>query len=302
MATVTEIYAAKGRASGGREPLIAYDVSPPRSGDGGFAAEIAALDADLMCVAYTPGRAVRMDTIAAAATIKWHARREAIANVSCRDMNKVAVQAHLLGAQALGVENVLVVRGDDFSEKDQGRVKPVNDYRPTELIRSIKEMNAGRDFRGFKLAAPTAFCVGATLDPNKGIEPQVALTLKKIEAGADFFIGQSIYAPALAAAFLRRFEARAGRRIGVPVLWGIQVLAPGGLVFGEVPEATKRDLERGRSGVEIAIETARALLELGCDAFYIVPPIMKGGARDYAAAQAVLKGIRRERVRSGVRG
>jgi homocysteine S-methyltransferase len=287
MATITELYKRKGRG-----PLVAYDVSPPRSGDGGFAEAMAALDADVMCVAYSPGRAVRMDTVAAAATIKWHAKKEAIANISCRDMNKVAVQAHLLGAQALGVENVLVVRGDDFGPKDQGRVKPVNDYRPTELIRAIKEMNAGRDFRGFRLAAPTAFCVGATLDLYKGIEPQVELTRRKVEAGADYFITQSVYDAALADTFVRRYRERAGRGIGAPVFWGIQILTPDGKLFGTLPDAVSRDLARGRPGVEIAIETARRLQAQGADAFYVVPPILKGGERDYASAQQVLAALK----------
>lgn len=287
MATVADLYAAKGR-----RPLIAFDFSPPRSGDVAFAEEVRSLDVDLFCVAYSPGRAVRMDTVAAAATLKWRAKREVIFNLACRDMNRLAVQMHLLGAQALGLENVLVVRGDDFKGKDVGRVKAVNDFRPTELIAAIGAMNQGIDFKGLKLAAPTSFCVGAIVDPHRDLEREAALALRKVEAGAEFLLTQAVYHPQLVSDFHRRYEAAAGARLSLPVLWGVQVLVRDGVAFGDIPEAMLRELERGRSGVEMAVDLMRALMERGCDAFYVVPPIMKGGARDYQAAQEVASALK----------
>ncbi len=287
MATVTDLYTSKG----GR-PLIAVDFSPPRAGDPAFAEAARALDADLVCVAYSPGRSVRMDSVAAAATIKRRAGKDVIFNLSPRDMNRLALQMHLLGAQALGLENVLVLQGDAFSEKDLTRVTPVVDYRPTGLVHAIKEMNQGVDFKGLKLAAPTSFCVGATADFSKGIESQARLAHRKTEAGADFLVTQSVYDPAHVADFKGSYEAAAGRPLGVPVLYGVQVLVQGGLIFGDVPPAMKSDLERGRPGPEIALELLRSLMDAGCDAFYLIPPILKGGARDYEAAQRVLAALR----------
>ena len=137
---VTERYAQK--ASG---PLIACDFSPPRSGDQAFAQEVAALDADFICVAYSPGKSVRLDSMVAAAIIKSHGK-DAIFGLSTRDMNRLAIQMHLLGAQALNIENVLVIKGDDFNEKDLARLKEVGDYKPTELLQDIKVLNEGRDW------------------------------------------------------------------------------------------------------------------------------------------------------------
>ena len=287
MDKITDLYANKGS-----RPLIAVDFSPPRSGDPAFAEAARTLDADLVCVAYSPGRSVRMDSVAAAATINRDAGKDVIFNLSPRDMNKLALQMHLLGAQALGLKNVLVLKGDEFSEKDLARLQSVDDYQPTELVAAIKEMNQGVDFKGLKLAAPTDFCVGATADFSKGIESEARLAVRKTVAGADFLVTQSVYDPAHVAEFARQYQAAAGHPLGIPVLYGVQVLVQGGLVFGNVPDSMRNDLESGRPGPEIAVELLHSLMDAGCDAFYVIPPILKGGARDYEAAQEVLAALR----------
>lgn len=247
MAKVTDVY-----RTARRRPLIAVDFSPPRSGQPAFAADAAMLRADFICVAYSPGRSVRMESIAAGAVIKRTTHHNVIVNLSPRDMNKMALQMHLLGAQALGLENVLVLQGDAFSEKDLALMTAVNDYRPTELVQAIKQMNEGRDFKGLKLGMPTSFCVGATADLTKGIEREASLVHRKVEAGADFVVTQSVYHPADVEQFRQRYEAAAGRPLSTPVLYGVQVLVQGGLVFGSVPERVRNDVDRGRPGAEIA--------------------------------------------------
>ena len=55
-------------------------------------------------------------------------------------MNKLAIQSHLLGADMLGLENILVVAGDDFNSRELKSVKQVRDFSTTGLIASIKEI------------------------------------------------------------------------------------------------------------------------------------------------------------------
>jgi hypothetical protein len=64
-------------------------------------------------------------------------------------------------------------------------------------------------------------------------------------------------------------------------------------VFGEVPAEMKRQLEKGRSGAEIALELLHSLMDAGCDAFYVIPPILKGGDKDYTAAAEVIEAIKK---------
>ena len=73
-----------------------------------------------------------------AAAIKQKGR-ETVFTLATRDMNKLAVQSQMLGAQILGLQNVVVVKGDPFGKNDRSLVRPVNDYQPTELISSRSE-------------------------------------------------------------------------------------------------------------------------------------------------------------------
>ena len=64
------------------------------------------------------------------------------------------------------------------------------------------------------------------------------------------------------------------------------------MIFSSVPEGVRKDLEGGRDGTDIALELLHEFLEAGINRIYLVPPIMRGGARDYEAAQAVLEGAK----------
>ena len=284
MSTVAEACGA-----GGRKPVFICDFSPPRGADLGFVDQAKHLSTDFVCVAYGPGKSVRVDSAAAAHEIKQRSGKDVVFNLATRDMNKLALQSHLLGAQVLGLENVLVVQGDRFNEKDLAAVKDVNDFRPTEFIRAIKSMNQGLDYKGLKLRTPTQFCVGASVDLGKGVVTEAALAVKKVEAGADFLTTQPIFDPANATEFRDTYGSLARKDIPVPVFFGLQVLQKDGVIFANVPEGIKSDLERGRQGSDIAVELLHSFVENGIRTIYIVPPIMKGGLRDYEAAQRVLE-------------
>ena len=203
-------------------------------------------------------------------------------------MNRLAIQSLLLGAQVLGLENVVVVQGDQFNNRDRALLA-VNGYRPTELIAAIRAMNEGLDFRGSNLREPTNFCTGATIDLGRGIDGEVELALRKVEAGADFLMSQPIFDPEDAQRFRESYERQSGGVLSIPVFWGLQILEQGGVLFSSVPDGVKAELEAGRSGVEIAVGTVwqvpggRAANDI-----YLVPPIRRGGARDYGAAREFL--------------
>ena len=77
----------------------------------------------------------------------------------------------------------------------------------------------------------------------------------------------------------------------MPVFWGLQILVADGVIFSNVPQSVRDDLERGRDGVDIALEAYGRLLEFGVDGIYLVSPIMRGGARDYDAAARFMASI-----------
>ena len=274
-------------------PMFICDFSPPRGGGPELLEPAAGIDADWISVAYNPGRSTRVSPPIAAHWIKEHTGRDVVFTLATRDMNKIAIQSLLLGAQLMGLENVVVVQGDRLTERDLSRVRDASDYRPTELLGAIREMNRGIDFKGLRLRSPTDFCVGASLDLGRGVEREVQLAMRKVEAGAQFFISQPTFDPAGALELLDRYAEESGERLSAPVFLGVQVMTTEGPVFGDVPEWVTDGLAKGRSGVDIALEVLGRFTQAGFRAFYLIPPILKGGRRDYEAAQAVLEAFRR---------
>ena len=251
------------------------------------------IPADYIVVAYNPGRAVRANSAMLAAAIRCDTGKEAIFTIATRDMNKLALQSLLLGAQMLGLENVIVAQGDPFNAGELVLTRPVNDYRPTELIAGIRGMNGGVDFRGGSLQEPTAFCIGATVDLSRGLEREAALAARKVAAGADFLITQPMFDADAALRFCESYRRQSGVDLSVPVFYGLPILEPGGVVFGSVPGEVRAELEAGRSGVDLALELYRGFLDAGLRDFYLMPPIRRGGARDYGAAREFLGRIGR---------
>ena len=265
---------------------IICDFSPPRSGDPGVVDQ-AQIDADFISVAYNPGRAVRTNSAMLAAAIQGSSK-DTVFTLATRDMNKLALQSLMLGAQVLGLQNVVVVQGDPFGEQDQSRVASVNDYQPTGLIAAIAQMNQGQDFKEGKLRSPTDFCVGATVDLGRGIEEEAQLAVRKVRAGAEFLITQPVFDVDHVARYRESFGYHAGKAGTLPIYFGLQILEQDGVLFSSVPDSVRGELEGGRSGVDIALELYQKFQEARLNNIYLMPPIRRGGARNYEAAKEFL--------------
>jgi 5,10-methylenetetrahydrofolate reductase len=275
-------------AAGGR-PFVLCDVSPPRGSALDAMAEIAAIGADAYCCAYAPGRAVRLDSLALAVRLREATGRATAFNLATRDMNVLALANHLLGAEALGQPNVVVVRGDPLTARDQRLIRPVDNLSPTALLTLVTEMNAGRDLRGSALAAATRLCPGATLDLGRGVDQEARLTARKVEAGARFLISQPVAGVEDVRRFAAAYEGATGGPVSVPVLWGIAVPEAGGVALGPMPDGWAEALAAGQDGAALAAGLLTAFAEAGVTRFYLMPPIRRGGARDYAAAARTLR-------------
>jgi homocysteine S-methyltransferase len=270
---------------------VICDFSPPRSGNPAVV-EQAQIDADFISVAYNPGRAVRTNSPMLAAAIQ-QSGRNTVFTLATRDMNKLAIESQLLGAQALGLQNVVVVRGDPFGKQDQGRVVAVNDYQPTGLIAAIAQMNQGFDFKDGQLRTPTDFCIGAAIDLGRGIEEEAQLAVRKVQAGAEFLITQPIFDVDHVARYRESYAYHAGKAGALPIYFGLQILEENGVLFSSVPESVRDELEGGRSGIAIALELYQRFQEARLNNIYLMPPIKRGGARNYEAAEEFLGKIQR---------
>ena len=272
--------------------LFICDFTPPRGADPHLLDPARHLDADFISVAYNPGKSTRVNSAIAAHWIKEHAGKDVLFTLATRDMNKVAAQSLLLGAALLGLENVVALKGDEFTERELALVKAVDDFRPTGLLSALSSMNEGLDFKGGKLRSPTDFCIGAAIDLGHRIEREVKLVRRKVVAGAQFFLLQAIFDPQRLNDFLAAYAENHGERLSIPIFCGVQVMTSDSLVFSDVPDWVNGDLEKGRSGEDIAMQVIHQFVDHGHRSIYLIPPILKGGRRDYEAAQRVLEAFR----------
>ena len=119
---------------------------------------------------------------------------EAIMQMTCRDRNRIALEADLLFAYSRGVRNVLCLTGDAVVVGDHKEAMGVFDLDSLQLINAIHSLAGGEDLGGNALDGAVEFCVGAIVTPEaEPLEPQLVKFEKKVEAGAEFFQTQAIY-------------------------------------------------------------------------------------------------------------
>jgi methylenetetrahydrofolate reductase (NADPH) len=170
--------------------VITAEVTPPVSSSRDeLLAKALPLKGLADAVNVTDGAGARAHLGAMAAAVILHQGGiEPVLQLTCRDRNRLALQSDLLGAAALGIRNLLVLRGDDPSAGDQPDAKPVFDLDSGALIatavgiRERGELPSGR-----KVTGRADFFIGVAdmpIDPPKDWQPK---SLKgKIGAGAQF--------------------------------------------------------------------------------------------------------------------
>lgn len=177
---------------------VIVEVDPPRGLD--YRKQITGVQAlcdagiDAVTVADNSLATIRMDALVMSHIYQEECGLRAIMHVSCRDRNLIGMQSMLLGAQAMGVTNILCVTGDPASVGGQEGATSVFDLNSIKLVKLIGRLNAGENLIGDDLTVGTSFTRGVAFDPNaKRLEPVVRRLQKKIEAGADFGMSQPVY-------------------------------------------------------------------------------------------------------------
>lgn len=119
---------------------------------------------------------------------------EPIFQMTCRDRNRLAIQADLLFAYSRGIKNVLCLTGDSVKMGDHPEAKPVYDIDSVQLIQLVQTLNSGKDMSNNNLDGGVDFCIGASATPSADpIEPQLIKFEKKLKAGIDFIQTQAVY-------------------------------------------------------------------------------------------------------------
>ena len=145
---------------------------------------------------------------------------EPILQMTCRDRNRLALQADLLFAFSRGVNNVLCLTGDSIVVGDHKQAKGVFDLDSAQLLKAIRTLEKGYDLAGNQLDGGVKFCAGAIVTPEaEPLEPQLIKFEKKIEAGAEFIQTQAVYDLDHFSKFMEY-----ARPFGVKILAGIILL------------------------------------------------------------------------------
>jgi len=226
---------------------------------------------DAINVTDGPGGNCHMSSVAASAVLAAGGFNP-VYQITCRDRNRIAIQGDVLGAAALGVNNILCLTGDDVSQGDHPQAKPVFDLDSVSLIHIVRGMvDHGQFASGRPIEQPPRLFIGATANPF--VPPfvdRVANLEKKILAGARFIQTQFCFDVGMFEEFMQEVRRRGLHRkasiiVGVGTLSTAKALrwmgqhVPGVVV----PEAMLRRIEgagdQAAAARDLCVETIHAV-------------------------------------------
>lgn len=137
---------------------------------------------------------VRMSSLASCLILK-DMGFDPIWQVVCRDRNRIAIQSDILGAAALGINNILCLSGDHQSFGDHPKAKNVYDIDSIQLIQTVKTLrDDGKFLGGEELKGKPSLFIGAAENPfGDPFEIRAMRLGKKVKVGCDFIQTQGIY-------------------------------------------------------------------------------------------------------------
>jgi len=213
------------------------------------------------------GARVAMSSLAASALLQRHGI-EPVLQMTCRDRNRIAIAADLIGAAALGIENVLVLTGDNPGAGDEPEAKGVFDYNAMDIMQLLQRMSAeGTINSGRELDAKASFLIGgvdAPFDPPADWVPDKLA--ERAAAGMRFIQTQFCYEPEMTERYVSRL-AEHGLLDDVALIIGIGPIASlrsaawmnENLYGVSIPETILRRLE---DADDEAVEGHRICVEL----------------------------------------
>lgn len=229
-----------------------------------------------------PRASARISAMTLAHLLRKKTGIQPILHYTCRDRNILGMQSDLLGAEALGISNILCVTGDPPKLGDYPMATAVFDVDAIGLLRIADNLNHSLDLAGNPIPCGTTFHLGCGVNPGAiDLELEIERLQRKLENGARFVMTQPVFEEELYFSFLDRIRLRK-----VPFIVGILPLVsyrnaefyhhevPG----MEVPEAIRerlKDVEDPDAAATIGVEiAAEALINVAPRAAgaYIMPP------------------------------
>ncbi|NIS70369.1 MAG: methylenetetrahydrofolate reductase [Proteobacteria bacterium] len=179
------------------EFAVTSECGPPRGADPEIIrgkGELLKDHVDAVNVTDNQTSVVRMSSLASCVILR-EAGFDPILQMVCRDRNRIALQSDVLGAAALGINNILCLSGDHQKFGDHSPARNVFDIDSIQLIQTVKLMRDERKFlSGDELKGPPKLFIGAAANPfSDPFEIRVPRLAKKVKAGVQFIQTQCIY-------------------------------------------------------------------------------------------------------------
>ena len=268
------------------EFVVSVEIDPPRGGNAQAMLELARAlkesgHVDVVDVNDNPRARARMSGLIASATIERVVGLETIPHLTPRDSSIAGLESMLLGAHAEGIRNVLAVTGDPPEAGDYPGATGVYEVDSIGLSQMITRMNAGEDFNGREIDAPTSFFLGVAVNPAADdLDYELERFEQKVEAGARFAMTQVLFD----LSYLDDFVRRLGGSCPIPLLVGIFYVRSYQLALrlhNEVPgivvpeHVQKRLRDAGPNAADVGLQLARELLEASREraaGAYVIPP------------------------------
>ena len=251
--------------------VVTAEVGPPKGIDASHVvAEAKEYLSGITAVNVTDNQSsvMRMGSLPACVMLK-NAGLTPILQLTCRDRNRIALQSELLGAAALGIDNILCLTGDHTKMGDHKGAKPVFDLDSVSLLHTVCQLENGVDLGGNPLVGPAPkFAKGAVVSPcSDSVDAQLAKMERKVTAGAEYFQTQAVFDSEKFISFMEQ-----AKQFGKPVQLGVIIPKSAGMakfmnknVAGvHVPQwmidelaADKEKAKAGITGVELAAKVIK---------------------------------------------
>ena len=251
--------------------VVTAEVGPPKGIHLEHMVEEAKLylkDLDAVNITDNQSSVMRTSTLATCVALK-NAGLNPIYQATCRDRNRIALQSDLLGAAAMGIDNILCLTGDHTKMGDHPGAKPVFDLDSVSLLYTAAQLEKGKDLAGLDLVGEAPkFAKGAVVSPiSDSVDAQLAKMERKVMAGADYFQTQAVFESDKFIKFMEK-----AKEFGKPVQLGVIIPKNVGMckfmnanVAGvHVPDemldelrADKEKTKAGITGLEIAARIIR---------------------------------------------
>lgn len=236
--------------------------------------EMLKLYCDAMNITDNQSAVVRMSSWSSCVLLK-RLGVDPVMQIVVRDRNRLAIQSDVLGAVALGIQNILCLSGDHQVLGNHPEAKGVYDIDSIQLIQMLKTMRDEKKFQcGEEISGEVPIFIGAAANPFADpFEYRVSRLAKKVKAGADFIQTQAIFDMAKFAKWMEMVRDR-GLDKQVHILAGVIPTRSVGMarymrdyVSGVcVPDEIITRLQGAESakeeGVKICLETIEQLKEI----------------------------------------